>query len=553
MSAIALGVLGIWQFHNVEFYSRFDLVPGGRGDNRWVVSILEYLYRAGKGLGSFTSPAFYYPSEGTLGYSDAYLTHALFYGWLRNLGLDIFSCFQICVLAFNLLNYVCCFLLLNRGLSLRVAPSALGAFFFAFNAPKFNQISHTQLQCLFWLPLALWAAAAWVRGASSMGRARAFGLLAAAALALDLQLLTAFYPAWFFLFWSLLFLGFSICLRETRDFLKGLGRRQGLPVLGGAAVLAAGLVPFLGLYLPVIGKLGGKDYSEVQMMIPDFWSFLWMGPRHGWWGWIWDACPAIRHYPVEGEERLGFGITLGVAGIGLALWALGTLRQSGRSATLRTLGMEFKGDRKTYVLFGALALLSSLAFVLLGLQYGRGFSPWWLVYETVPGAQGIRAVSRYVIFLALPFSIVLAFAVQAWWERVRREKKRSVRIWMGGAVLLAVGAALLEQVDFPPYPAFSKSRELNRLEYLSEKLPAQCRAFYVGVAPGLPYSATDIQIDAMLISAVRGIPTLNGYSGQSPRNWDLFKVRSPKYDGYVQNWLSLNGITYPVCGLGIDR
>src|SRR5262249_40463025 len=56
---VGLGLLGLWQFHNVEFYSGFDLVPGGRGDNRLVTALLEYFYHALRGESSFRSPAFY--------------------------------------------------------------------------------------------------------------------------------------------------------------------------------------------------------------------------------------------------------------------------------------------------------------------------------------------------------------------------------------------------------------------------------------------------------------------------------------------------------------
>src|SRR5690349_17205494 len=103
---LGLGALGLWQFHNTEFLSSFNLVPGGRGDNRFVIAILEYLYKAYHGQGQFLSPAFYYPTPRTLGYSDIYLTHALVYGWLRNLGWDIFTCYQVTVLVLNILTYL---------------------------------------------------------------------------------------------------------------------------------------------------------------------------------------------------------------------------------------------------------------------------------------------------------------------------------------------------------------------------------------------------------------------------------------------------------------
>jgi hypothetical protein len=124
---------------------------------------------------------------------------------------------------------------------------------------------------------------------------------------------------------------------------------------------------------------------------------------------------------------------------------------------------------------------------------------------------------------------------------------------MWGLLLLWGGVMVLEQTSLPPYPAFSKSWEGNRLEYLSEKLPPQCTSFFVGVDPRLPYDATSIQIDAMLISSVRGIPTLNGYSGANPKDWNLYRVRSPHYHEYVKDWVCHTQTTGYISELMIDK
>jgi hypothetical protein len=70
---------------------------------------------------------------------------------------------------------------------------------------------------------------------------------------------------------------------------------------------------------------------------------------------------------------------------------------------------------------------------------------------------------------------------------------------------------------------------------------------------GGPLSATDVQIDAMLLSAVRGIPTLNGYSGANPPSWGLYKVRSPNYEQYVWDWAKRSGLQTSLFELEIDE
>lgn len=547
-----LGLLGLWQFHNVEFYSNFDLVPGGRGDNRLVTALLEYFYKALQGTGHFLSPAFYYPAQGTLGYADVFLSYAVPYSFLRDIGLDIFTSYQVCGLLFTVLNYACAFLLLYKGLELSVAASSLGAFLFAFNAPKFNQISHPQLQCLFLLPLVVWLVAVWFKNSAWLSKRQAFELLAGAALLIHIQLLSAFYFTWFFLLWAALFLALSAGYKPTRDALINLWKQQWAPLLGGVLVFALGFIPFLYIYLPVVRDLGGKSYSEVQMMIPDGWAFLWMGPRHSWWAWLWDHCQAIRDYPVEVEMRMGLGVAVLAAWVFLALAAVRILQSNAKQGKGSPV-FSFKTSNRIYYQFAAMAVLATTLFGLLGLRYPGGFSPWRLVYEIVPGGGSIRAVSRYILFLALPLSISITAAFQNLQGRIQGVKRKPARAALVALLFLWAVVAVLEQVSLPPYPGFSKSAELNRLEYLSEKLPAQCQAFYVAVDRNLPFDATNIQIDAMLISAVRGIPTLNGYSGANPKDWNLYKVRSPKYRVYLADWIYRNNINVPICELGIDK
>jgi len=291
-------------------------------------------------------------------------------------------------------------------------------------------------------------------------------------------------------------------------------------------------------------------------MIPGISSFIWMGPRHGWWGWIWDSCRTIRELPIEVEERMGLGLAVEAVWIVLSLGAFfWILRDSGG----KPLWIEkvFKNSKgAVHFQFLMMAILATDLFILLGLKYGD-FSPWHFVYSFFPGASAIRAVSRYVLFLMLPIAVVLSYGCDSFLKKVGGMKDGFQKLGSVLFTFLWIATAVFEQVNLPPYPAFSKSMELQRLEYLSEKLPASCHLFYVTVDPRLPltpdFSATNIQIDAMLISAVRGIPTLNGYSGHSPENWDLYKVRSPKYRQYVSDWMKLNGLAGPLCRLDIDR
>jgi hypothetical protein len=158
----------------------------------------------------------------------------------------------------------------------------------------------------------------------------------------------------------------------------------------------------------------------------------------------------------------------------------------------------------------------------------------------VPGIKSIRAVSRYVIVLTLPMGIALAWLVDALQVRART---------VGHVLLvLVVGVAATEQVS--SRGGYGKAKELSRLQALAAQLPKDCSAFYVTSPPTATSSNVEVQIDAMFVSQLTGVPTLNGYSGQAPKDWDgLFFVRSADYPGHVQHWITTHALSGRMCAL----
>jgi hypothetical protein len=549
--AAALGVWGLARFDACEFLTGFQLVAGGRGDNRLVVALLEYWRQAFLGHGSILSPAFYFPAQGVRGYADAFLGQALVYHLLRSFSLDLLTAFQGCVLFFNALNYVLAYFMLRRGMNCSPIASALGAFVFAFSAPKYNQWGHPQMQFLCGLPLVLWILSALARDLETLSARRVFFWASAAGWGLAFQLLSGFYAGCLFLFWGTLVLAVSLGFPSVRTFYLKAWRLRRFPLWGAVGMTVLALAPLGILYGPVFLSVGGKPYSEVEMMIPNLWTYFWMGPRHAWWGWIWDQVPALQSLPIEGEMRMGFGLSLTLLAVVSLIACLFHLFKKGIHTA--------EPADKPWGAFAAAGLMGTTVFCLLAFNYG-GFSPWKYIYEFVPGASALRALGRCSVVLALPLSILLAFFVDGAWKKIRNLERNSLRV--AGGILLGIflSCVLFEQTAFPPTPGFAKGPELARLERLNSKLPPHAGPFYVTVKPGLmtgsyggPLSATDVQIDAMLLSAVRGIPTLNGYSGANPPNWNLYKVRSPRYPAYVRDWVSGNSIQGPVYHLEIDE
>ncbi|MCI0562918.1 MAG: hypothetical protein MN733_30930, partial [Nitrososphaera sp.] len=222
---LTLGALGTYQFHIALFSSGFDLFPGDRGDARSFVYLAEHWHQALLGHGELLSPGMFYPVKGSLGYTDTFVAQALPYSLLRFAGFDMFSALAVPVILLNFLNYISCFILLNRVLHFNLIASCVGALFFAFNSPKLNHPGHFNLQPALFLPLVVIFIIQFGRNAANLTQKKAFWLLSLASLFLNLQLVTALYPGWFFIFWSFLFLMLAFCFPATRFFILGIIRR----------------------------------------------------------------------------------------------------------------------------------------------------------------------------------------------------------------------------------------------------------------------------------------------------------------------------------------
>ena len=200
-------------------------------------------------------------------------------------------------------------------------------------------------------------------------------------------------------------------------------------------------------------------------------------------------------------------------------------------------------------LFLAALILATALFYVTGMQYWGGTSPWRLVYLFVPGADGLRAIARHVLVLALPISIAFAVVVHRGLQRLSTQPTALARRGLTAAKIAVITFGVVEQ--FGRAPSISARRELPRLERLAASLPRQCAVFYAAAAPGRAPVKHEDQIDAMLISVMRNVPTLNGYSGHVPPGWSLREVEAPDYEQRIAQWIDRYHVTGPVCRLEI--
>jgi len=165
-----------------------------------------------------------------------------------------------------------------------------------------------------------------------------------------------------------------------------------------------------------------------------------------------------------------------------------------------------------------------------------------LLAKAVPGVGAIRSVTRIVLVLLFPLSVILSTVLTSCGRRLREGRTEG-----GWGAVVAVGLLLclvIAEQAHTPAASFSVPEACSRLEALKNGLPPlrPDSVLFVGVAakPGDPFYA--VQLDAMLASQDLRIPTVNGYSGHFPPGYpeDLFLLRGDVPDA-LERWAGLHG------------
>jgi hypothetical protein len=209
----------------------------------------------------------------------------------------------------------------------------------------------------------------------------------------------------------------------------------------------------------------------------------------------------------ESEQRIGIGL------LTFTLSCIGLFRgMKWKSKDLPTAGQR--------VLVG----LALTLFICMTSFFHKLYL-WPYLFPWVPGARAVRALSRVGLFMLLPLGVGFG----RW---INSSKLKA-------PALIAVAAfCVLEQGRSTPSFEFAPYRE--RIERIAAKVDRdRCRAFYVHTLPkenGEPFLLT--HLDAMWASFTTGVPTINGYSGNSPPGWRGFAQEEKNIAENQRRWLS---------------
>lgn len=517
-------LLAVWAFAMLlvfreQLLGGFALGFGDRADGIIEISLLEHWRNVVLGHGAWNSPLYFHPHASTLGYNDGYLLYGLVYSFWR-LWFDPFVSDTLNQMSFRTIGFFAAYWLVARTLRWEWQVAALVALLFTVSNSLLVQMSHAQIGSIALLPLVailvIEAGRAELDG--QRGRARLLGVACAALMAA--WLLTAYYMAWFTLFFALLLV---LCWLWAQG--RGAPRaawalirehRVTLAICGVAFVLC--VLPFLSVYLPKARETGAHGF--VLSYTTTLFDPVNVGHGNLAWGWISQLFGAVlpadfyqRYF--TGEHESGFPLILFALAM-IAAWRV--LRWPDQPQNLR--------------IFAAALLIGwvlTLRFWIV--------SPWILVHWLVPGASGLRVVLRYQLFLVLP---VLLLVAAVW-------RQRLMRLTPALAGLVAV-VLVAEQINIAPVAALDRAKNLA-LESVPRP-PAQCASFYVVKArpdePPFANAKMDAlyphNVDAMYLAQRWRVPTVNGFSTFNPPGWDFADPAAPDYDARALAYARRHGI-----------
>lgn len=523
------GVLAVAFFFRVQILSNFDLLSGNRYDQVIETAILEHWFNVFRGLNHWSEPKYYHPFDLTLGYNDGYFLYGAAYSVFRAVGLDPFLTGDCVAIVVRFVGYFGFYLAGRRLLGLRPGWAVLGAVLFTIADNIFVQAHHAQLLSVSFVPVMAVLLDGALAALLAGRRARLLAWGAAAACLHAAWLITAYYMAWYFVFFCT-FAAVAHAVLAGRAGLRPLWeatRRQAVALAAVALVYALANAPFLMVYLTKARETGMHPYRGVSIYTLTLPDLLHVGDGSLLYGRVVAAVNGLLrpHMPEWSERMTGFPpglLLLFAAGLVLSLAAPRSLLPA-RAAALRAV---------------AIATVATWACTI----NIAGHSAWWFLYEAFPGARAARVVARYQIFLAAP---VVALAVLYLASQARR---------VAAPLLLLVCALLVaEQVNTKPIVALDRPHEMARLRAVPPP-PAGCRAFFAsaerGEGPLEPESDGFFShnVDAMVIAEIVHLPTINGASTFQPPKWNLIESDRPDYLDRVRAYAEANRIS-GLCGL----
>ena len=511
---IFVWLLGVAYFFQKFILSGFNKTIGDQGDGRFVALVTDHWYQVINDDIDWKSLNIFFPTSETIGFSDLNILLSVPHLVFRFIGFDIFLSFLLTTILLTLIGYFSLYFLLTKYLKVSFLIAVFSSFLFTFSSPNVIALSsHPQLFTIYLLPVLLIGSAQILQSKKRkllyiFGTFTFFGLIFS----------TSVYIFVFTLISVILFL-FTFIVFEIRTIKLKLKFSLDISMYILVAIfsLVLGMSPGLRIYLPIRKQSGGRDFSEILEYLPSPINILNVGKNNLVWSKVLDRFNSFLN------------IDLGSGELSLNPTPIFVL------VTLILCVFTFKKNRLPTILFSSAAL----NFILIS-KFGE-FLPWKMIHKII-GIDSIRAIGRFN--LLINFILIMSFAISS--NLIFKHLKKHMV-----AIFLVAFIILMEQVQIDNNFSIIRSEQSVKIQ-VAKGHPKECEVFY------LNSSLTDIpqafiQNDAFLVAQVSGLPTLNGYSGIYPPNWNLNSIGDPSYLGRVEEYIKSRKIEGTICELNISE
>ena len=170
-----------------------------------------------------------------------------------------------------------------------------------------------------------------------------------------------------------------------------------------------------------------------------------------------------------------------------------------------------------------------------------GFGLYNVLYDYVPGFNGVRAPARYAMIAGMYLAVLAGYGMHGWLARLARPVPRAVTVALCGAVILVEGAAVPLEINrawnqyeaMPPAQVFPY-RQAPAVYQRVAALPAG------SALSEFPYGDAAWEIRYVYYAAAHGKPITNGYSGNFPPGYKERVARLMRVDkNPAAAWASL--------------
>ena len=500
-----------------QIFSGFKYVIGDGYDGVVENVLVTHWWWVIKGDRIWNEVGYFYPHENTLGYNDSYLLYGLISSVYRLFIDNQFIAVEFAHITVKIIGYFSVYNL-SRYLKLSVRWAIFVAILFTI-AINTTNMGHAQLLTIGIAPLYYLLLVRSLFEVKFLVHLK-YALLAA--FVYGLMMMNSYYIGYFSTLYLVIFAAITVVLnyKECKVFLKNNFKH--IAVLGLFHLLA--IIPFLITYLPKLKETGGHGSQEVEQYMPKIIDLINIGEGSLLWfqkiGWLAE----VFNFQLRGGEF--------THGIGLLLISLVILfgwRSLGRS-----------GDNKTW----RLIFITTSVLVLISVNKNL----WMLLYQYLPGTNGLRVVSRVNIFLMLPFSLMAAQIFQYY------ENKTGLHRCFLCIILPTL--MIIEQLNTNPYVHVNVKENMKMLEELPV-VSGKCRAFYLTNPIGFKIGNKQIDdayranVQAMLISSRINVPTIIGLSSFNPEGWVSIPPKDLNYQHSIMAYALRNDVVKDLCELNV--